>query len=152
MIAAFIAAVPYFHAGAKYSENGFMMKWLITNANAAYTAASAIIILPGFEIFRKTRTGGRNAIEMNAEYENASSTDTQSEGLYAAAKEIIQDTRNDIRAAAIHVPTRPSIAHRAAIPSIPGISPGTPACDMKANMDATTTAAFNAAKNLLLWK
>ena len=89
---------------------------------------------------------------MNAEYENDSSTDALSEGLYADAKEIMQDTKNNIRAAAIHMSIRPSIAHRAAIPSIPGISPGTPVRDMKANTDPTTTAVFNAAKNLLLRK
>ena len=111
-----------------------------------------MMILPGFTDVKKTRIGGRNAIETNAEYENDSSADALSDGLYADAKEIMQETKNNIRAAARYLPTRPSIAHKAAIPSIPGISPGTPANDMKANTDPTTKAAFNAAKNILARK
>ena len=110
------------------------------------------MVLLGFRGVKKTRTGGRNAIEMNAEYENDSNTDDLPEGLYAEAKDIMQETKNKIRAAVIHLPTRPSIAHKAAIPSIPGISPGTPARDMKANTDPATTAVFNAAKILLTRK
>jgi hypothetical protein len=108
-----------------------------------------MIILPGFETFKKTRIGGRNTIEMNAEYENDSSAGALSKGLYAEAKEIMQETKNKIRAAVMHLPTRPSIVHRAAMPSISGISPGVPASNINADRDATTAAVLDAAKNFL---